>query len=753
MTNSKHDVLMSKPLPLVQNRSDLSISHPTLCFVLPTYNREKTIGSALEQITSQILSSKFRESISVLVSENQSTDRSAEIARSFASRHDFIRITTPEYHLPSGEHNLFFALRKITTDFVMPFADDDLLLPGAIDRLYEFLLKSKADYILINSQYQDSSGQILRDRILDTIKDTVCYDSFAEMFSEIGPLTLLASFSSSIYRPEKVVALNLDDFLVPCPIYAHVFAYLEAFSDSPTEVISLPLVVLRRTTEFAHWENVAKRFGWYMYYPWTGSLATRLLRARSRNAITVEQYGFALNSNENGRYGLIANMLTQFVLQLFRALETGDPCEIPSCSDFRNIHAVLQGIPYVTVETLDFLLWGEKNFGDICALLAPHGSTLESMSNRLTNIVQTFGVSEYTTSWIPKIREKLIEKLRTVESPYASFGTMSSDARPFLFMTGRKFVIFQLATRFILMSQTTYQENWRAMNPNCLDPVNYPPDWFIFYSFDAVLERYLEFERADAASEAEPDDRVIFKIAKTTPWNALEDVIETEDVQSFLEEVSHNPALKEVRQVLNTILGHSDSKVNVKLDLLSFELARQGFINPLWYRETYFPLTQGMERKILQQSPLVHYVMLGARKGWSLSPFFDEFFFIGTTKLESKTDAKKTSLLSDRIGLAKYFTVGGESDISPFFLVRFYLEQCKQNGIVIEGSPVIHFLTTGINLGLTPHPNWDEAAYMRANRDVKLSSGGKPFYGWLHWCSHGRFEKRPGVCDFTMRGE
>jgi glycosyltransferase involved in cell wall biosynthesis len=747
MTNSKHDTLISKR-PL-QNKSNLSIAYPKLCFVLPTYNREKTIGSALEQITSQILRSKFRESISVLVSENQSIDRSAEIARSFASRHDFIRVITPEHHLPSGEHNLFFALRQISTDFVMPFADDDLFLPGAIDRIYEFLLKSKADYILINSQYQDSSGQILRDRILDTIEDTVCYDSFAEMFSEIGPLTLLASFSSSIYRLEKVVALNFDDFLSPCPIYAHIFAYLEAFAGSRTEVISLPLVVLRRTTESAHWENVAKQFGWYMYYPWTGSLAIHLLRARSRNAITIEQYGFALNSNENGRYGLIANMLTQFVLQLFRALETGDPREIPPCSDFRNIHAVLQGIPYVTVETLDFLLWGEKNFGEICALLAPQGSILQSMPNRLTNIIQNFDIPEYTTSWIPKIREKLIERLRTVESPYANFGTISSNARPFIFMTGRKFVIFQLATKFILMSQTTYQENWQAMNPNCLDPVNHPSDWFIFYSFDAALERYSELEHASAASETEPGDRVIFKIAKTPPWNALEDVIETEDVQSFLEAVSYSPALKEVHQVLNTILDLSSSKTNVKLDLFSLESARQGFINPRWYKETYSPLTQGMERKILQQSPLVHYVMLGARKGWSLSPFFDEFFFIGTTK----TVTKKTSLLSDRVGLAKYFTEGGESDTSPFFLVRFYLEQCKQNSIVIEGSPIIHFLTTGINLGFSPHPNWDEVTYMRTNPDIQLSSDNKPFYGWLHWCTYGRFEKRMGLGNFTMRGE
>jgi glycosyltransferase involved in cell wall biosynthesis len=264
---------------------------PSLTFVMPTYNREKTIGAALEQISAQISQSKFRAQLKVLISENQSTDRSGEIAQRFAARYDFIRVVSPVEHLPSGEHNLFFALKHVDSEFVWSFADDDLLLPGAIDWIFERLLESSADFVLVNSQYQDSNGQVLRDSILDMGQSVITFNTFAEIFTEIGPLTLLASFSSGIFRPKKLCALDLNSFLEPCAIYAHVFAYLEAFAQSRVEVWSVPLVVLRRTTATAHWEQVAKRYNWYLYYPWTGSLANHLLRARERGAIRTEQYG------------------------------------------------------------------------------------------------------------------------------------------------------------------------------------------------------------------------------------------------------------------------------------------------------------------------------------------------------------------------------------------------------------------------------------------------------------------------------
>jgi glycosyltransferase involved in cell wall biosynthesis len=734
--------MVTKRLQSKQDKPVRKPESPRLTFVLPTFNREKTLGAALAQITSQIQRSKFRSSFSVLISENHSTDRSANIARDFASRYDFIKVVSPQNHLPSGEHNLFFALRHVDADLVWTFADDDLLLPGAIDWIYERLTTSKADFVLVNSQYQDSNGQVLRDRILEMNQEAIYFDSFAEIFTEVGPLTLLASFSSAIFRPEKVCALELDRFLVPCAIYAHVFAYLEAFSDSCVEILSAPVVVLRRTTATAHWETVAKRFDWYMYYPWTGSLAAHLLRARSHGAISCEQYGFALNSNENGRYGLIANLLTQFILQLLRALEVGDPREIPPKSDFEDVRTVVQDVPYVTVETLDLLVWCEKHFSDVCAFLSPPGSELQRKPGALTNAIQTLGIAEQAAPWISKAKNMLIARLHAIKSSYVNFGTMASEARPYVFMAGTNYLVFQLASRFVLMSRKVYQEDWRSMQPNRLDPIDRAPDWFVFRSFPEALARYFELEHAGVTSEAEQSDRVILDTVSNAPWDALAEVIEMNDVQSFLEGVASHPGLSEVHRVLRAVYGRS-TDTDEKVDVFKLDTAWHGFIDPRWYRETYAPRTHGMEHELIQQSPLVHYVMLGSRKRWSLSPYFDEVVF--NREHDARLAGKKAApSLSDKIGLAKFFLSEWRGEVSESFSSAHYIEQCKQLGIALDASPVIHFLRTGIKLGLQPHPHWNETAYLELNPDVKRASGGQQ-YGWLHWCTHGRFEKRPGA--------
>jgi glycosyltransferase involved in cell wall biosynthesis len=719
-----------------------------LTFVMPTYNREKTVGSALEQLSLQIKNSKYSQQFTILISENKSTDRTAEIVNSYAAQHEFIRVISPSEHLPSGEHNLFFALKHVDADFVWSFADDDLMLPGTVDWIYERLLGNPADFILINSQYQDTNGQVLRDHILDMNESSIHYDSFADIFCAVGPLTLLASFSSAIYRPQNMTALDLDSYLSPCAIYAHVFAYLEAFSNSRVEIISAPFVVLRRSTATAHWETVAQRYNWYLYYPWTGSLVHHLLRAKSRNAIRSDQYGFALNSNENGRYGLIANVLVQFVLQLLRALETGEPRELPSATEFAKMRAIVQDLPFIAIDTLDFLMWGEKNFGDLCALLAPPGSELQHSPSKMANAIHSLGLDDSIDGWLNEVRKRLVDKLHEVKSLYVNFGTTaaSADAKPFTFMAGSKYVIFRLGIQFVVMSREVYDQDWHAMLPNCLDPQSHAPDWYVFDTFDEALKRYTQLDQhvVDSVGAVERSNQVLIDAISTAPWNTLRDVISTGDVHAFLDGVAKSPSLHEVRQALALILGCPEPN---ECNVFSTDTARHGFINPIWYKNTYMARTQGLEREIIQHSPLVHYVLLGSRKGWCLSPFVDEFMAKDAPQPEQS--AEETSPLLTSTGLGRYFSSKDICEISDYFSVPYYLAQCESKGVSIDLAPPVHFLAAGIQLGLHPHPNWDENAYLNNNSDVKQSSDA-PCLGWLHWCTHGRFEKRPS--GFSKRG-
>lgn len=279
------------------------------------------------------------------------------------------------------------------------------------------------------------------------------------------------------------------------------------------------------------------------------------------------------------------------------------------------------------------------------------------------------------------------------------------------------------------------------MMPNCLDPQNQPPDWFVFSTFDDALKRYTQLDQnvVDSGNAAERSNQVLIDAISEAPWNILQDVINTGDVQAFLEGVAKSPSLHEVRQALTLILGLADTN---ECNVLSVDAVRHGFINPIWYKNTYLPRAQGLEREILQQSPLVHYVLLGSRKGWCLSPFVDEFMVKEARLPDEAKHLEQASELLMNTGLARYFLSKNISDVSDYFSVPFYLAQCESKGVPIDVAPPVHFLATGIQLGLHPHPNWDENTYLNNNTDVKQSSDA-PYLGWLHWCTHGRFEKRP----------
>lgn len=737
-----------------KNNAKEKESVTSLCFVMPTYNREKTIGSALENISFQIANSKHREYLSILVSENHSTDKSAEIVERFASKYDFIKVVSPEQHLPSGEHNLFFALQHVTSEFIWSFADDDLLLPGAIDWIFENLSACESDFILINSQYQDADGTILRDRLLDMSNDIIYYPSFADIFAEVGPLTLLASFSSAIYRPKKLLEVDLEGYLRRSPIYAHVFAYLEAFSRSQAEILSVPLVVLRRSTAVAHWEKTAKRLGWYFLYPWTGGLATHLSYARTHGFISTSQYGFALNSNENGRYGLIANLLVQFTLQLDRAIEMGDPSEIPPAEDFAVIRSIVQDMPFVTIDTLDLLLWGEKYFAEVCTLLASDKGGKTVHGNSLLTTVETLDFGTKSVPWITKVKEKVSKKLHDVKTTpsYINFGTITQNTRPYTFMAGERYVVFQVATRFVVMKRSLYDEDWHIIKPNFLDFTANPPDWYIYTSLEEALKRYFHFDQENGEMNKTTENSSLQKILGIEPWSSYADMIEMEEIELFMKCIVADSELENVRKIINLIMGNENDKETViSEELFMLAPSRQNFILPEWYQKTYLPLTSGVERQIMDLNPILHYIMLGTRKNWSLSPYFDDFYFLRSMRHHKAIARDKSDASLDLVALARYFEQENTHECLEFFSVEFYLEQCKNKNVEVGGFPILHFLNMGISLGFKPHPKWSDEKYLDINPDVKQANPGKPYAGWLHWCMYGRFEKRNS--GFTTRGE
>lgn len=102
---------------------------PPLCIGLPVYNGEAYLPVALDSLLSQ----SFGD-FQVMISDNCSTDGTAEICRAFAARDHRVRYTRTPRNIGAGPNfNRVFTLSQ--SPFFKWMAHDDMLAPRALERM------------------------------------------------------------------------------------------------------------------------------------------------------------------------------------------------------------------------------------------------------------------------------------------------------------------------------------------------------------------------------------------------------------------------------------------------------------------------------------------------------------------------------------------------------------------------------------------------------------------------------------------
>lgn len=122
---------------------------PRLSLCVPTYNRAPLLRQALEAVFAQ-LSDGGPDDVEVIVSDNASTDDTADVVRSFGARLPSLTyFCQPENRGPDA--NILQALTLAGGEFVYLLSDDDLLLPGAVARLLSLMAEfPEADALALN---------------------------------------------------------------------------------------------------------------------------------------------------------------------------------------------------------------------------------------------------------------------------------------------------------------------------------------------------------------------------------------------------------------------------------------------------------------------------------------------------------------------------------------------------------------------------------------------------------------------------
>jgi abequosyltransferase len=143
-----------------------------LSVAIPTYNGAGTIRETLDSIIPQL-----QENVDIVISDNASTDNTAEIVREYQSKYSNIRYFRNEDNV-GADRNFDQAIRRSQGEFVWLFSDDDCLDAGAIAHIIKVLNKYPSVVaVFVNwAVWNESLTEVKKPRVLEIREDVFCED-------------------------------------------------------------------------------------------------------------------------------------------------------------------------------------------------------------------------------------------------------------------------------------------------------------------------------------------------------------------------------------------------------------------------------------------------------------------------------------------------------------------------------------------------------------------------------------------------
>lgn len=120
---------------------------PKLSICIPTYNRSGCLKECLESIL--LSAAGHEDQIEIIISDNASTDDTADIIRSFQIKYPWIRYHRNDKNI-GGDPNIYLVATMSLGEYIWIFGDDDKITDRAVPSIIN---KIKAGYDLIICNY------------------------------------------------------------------------------------------------------------------------------------------------------------------------------------------------------------------------------------------------------------------------------------------------------------------------------------------------------------------------------------------------------------------------------------------------------------------------------------------------------------------------------------------------------------------------------------------------------------------------
>jgi glycosyltransferase involved in cell wall biosynthesis len=183
---------------------------PRATILIRMYNSEKTIRRALDSAVNQTIS---RNKYKILVVDNGSSDKSVEIASSYAG------IKLIAANIPGSIPALNHGLREVDTEFVILLDSDDWFEPVTLDSILNVLdTDSGIDYV-----YSDYYEVVGMEKMHVSVKENIFHTLAAGIMFSMSFLRENDYYDESLILPEYDLLIKTLSTAkrryVPVPLY------------------------------------------------------------------------------------------------------------------------------------------------------------------------------------------------------------------------------------------------------------------------------------------------------------------------------------------------------------------------------------------------------------------------------------------------------------------------------------------------------------------------------------------------------
>lgn len=227
-----------------------------LTIFIPSYNRSEKLKRALSSIKEEKERSEYGKYVKVLVVDDFSSEPIEFIID------EFRKVMDIEFHLHKkkcgvAELAMFSCLGFIHTKFAWLIGNDDIVMPGGIDRVFRKLIEGKRSFLLLNMLGVEKDGSTYEYFLSD--RDEYYFSTARELFLNFGFATATTTFPCLCFEVAPILQLEIDSITGISPIYSHTFAFYRAFFDKPASFIPKPVVLFNHNEESEEQQKLASK--------------------------------------------------------------------------------------------------------------------------------------------------------------------------------------------------------------------------------------------------------------------------------------------------------------------------------------------------------------------------------------------------------------------------------------------------------------------------------------------------------------